>query len=73
MEGKVILSSSDGQVFEVDMKVAMISQTLSNMLKDTEDTGSETAPINLANVSSRIQANTMLKPKSRIQANQLRI
>ncbi|GLJ59630.1 hypothetical protein SUGI_1516610 [Cryptomeria japonica] len=54
MEGKVILSSSDGQVFEVDMKVAMISQTLSNMLKDTEDTGSETAPIKLANVSSRI-------------------
>ncbi|GLJ35200.1 hypothetical protein SUGI_0708480 [Cryptomeria japonica] len=35
MEGKVILSSSDGQVFAVDMKVAMISQTLSNMLKDT--------------------------------------
>ncbi|GLJ35230.1 hypothetical protein SUGI_0708930 [Cryptomeria japonica] len=53
MEGKVILSSSDGQVFEVDMKVAMISQILSNMLKDTGDTGSET-PIKLANVSSRI-------------------
>ncbi|GLJ35199.1 hypothetical protein SUGI_0708470 [Cryptomeria japonica] len=32
----------------------MISQTLSNMLKDTEDTGSETAPIKLGNVSSRI-------------------
>ncbi|GLJ35192.1 hypothetical protein SUGI_0708280 [Cryptomeria japonica] len=53
MEGKVILSSSDGQVLEVDMKVAMISQTLSNTLKDTGDTGSE-APIKLANVSSRI-------------------
>ncbi|MCO5552908.1 hypothetical protein L7F22_006427 [Adiantum nelumboides] len=47
----VTLQSSDGELFEVELEVALLSQTIKNIVEDLDDYTS--APLPLPNVSSK--------------------
>ncbi|CAK8574908.1 unnamed protein product [Lathyrus sativus] len=62
---KVILKSSDGEIFEIDQKVAMELQTITHMIEDdcADDTG-----IPLPNVTSQILAKVIEYCKKHVEA-----
>ncbi|CAK8574907.1 unnamed protein product [Lathyrus sativus] len=62
---KVILKSSDGEIFEIDQKVAMELQTITHMIEDdcADDTG-----IPLPNVTSKILAKVIEYCKKHVEA-----